>query len=157
DRAGLGWSGPVRTRRTLARMLRELDGVVAHADASAPAVLVGHSFGAFLVAADAAAHPERVAGLGLLDPPSEWHGITRERARLLRGGMHLSRVGGLLARIGVVRASLALLTGGTPGVPRAFAQLFGPTAARTLERLVGEVRKLPPEVYPLVQTIWCQP
>jgi len=22
---------------------------------------------------------------------------------------------------------------------------------------VGEVRKLPPEVYPLVQTIWCQP
>src|SRR4051812_42786764 len=51
DRAGLGWSGPVRARRTPARMLRELDGVVAHADASAPAVLVGHSFGAFLVAA----------------------------------------------------------------------------------------------------------
>src|SRR5439155_25854563 len=52
---------------------------------------------------------------------------------------------------------LALLTGGAPGVPRSFVKIFGPTAARTLERLVGEVRKLPPEVHPLVQEIWCQP
>ena len=26
-----------------------------------------------------------------------------------------------------------------------------------LERLVGEVRKLPPDVHPLVQALWCQP
>jgi len=157
DRAGLGWSDPVRSRRTLARMLRELEGVVAHAGGGVPAVLVGHSFGAFLVCAYAAARPADVAGLVLLDPPSEWHEISRQQARLLRGGVQLSRVGGLLARLGVVRASLSLLTGGAPGVPRRFAHLFGPTAARTLERLVGEVRKLPPEVHPLVQMIWCQP
>ena len=36
-------------------------------------------------------------------------------------------------------------------------RIFGPTAARTLERLVGEVRKLPPDVHPIVQTLWCQP
>jgi pimeloyl-ACP methyl ester carboxylesterase len=36
-------------------------------------------------------------------------------------------------------------------------RIFGPTAARTLERLVGEVRKLPPEVHPVVQMLWCQP
>jgi len=59
--------------------------------------------------------------------------------------------------VGVVRASLALLTGGAPGVPRNFVRIFGPTAARTLERLVGEVRKLPPEIHPVVQTLWCQP
>jgi pimeloyl-ACP methyl ester carboxylesterase len=35
--------------------------------------------------------------------------------------------------------------------------VFGPTAARTLERLVGEVRKLPPSVHPVVQALWCQP
>lgn len=157
DRAGLGWSDPVRSRRTLARMLRELEGVVALADGAAPPVLVGHSFGAFLVCAYAAARPADVAGLVLLDPPSEWHEISRQQARLLRGGVQLSRLGGLLARLGVVRASLSLLTGGAPGVPRRFARLFGPTAARTLERLVGEVRKLPPEVHPLVQMIWCQP
>jgi pimeloyl-ACP methyl ester carboxylesterase len=28
---------------------------------------------------------------------------------------------------------------------------------RTLERLIGEVRKLPAEVHPVVQALWCQP
>jgi pimeloyl-ACP methyl ester carboxylesterase len=66
-------------------------------------------------------------------------------------------VGAWLAQVGVVRACLALLTGGAPGAPRRFVKLFGPTAARTLERLVGEVRKLPPGVHPVVQALWCQP
>jgi pimeloyl-ACP methyl ester carboxylesterase len=157
DRAGLGWSDPVRAPRTVARMLGELRGVMASAAASGPCVLVGHSFGAFLVCAYASQHPADVAGLVLLDPPSEWHEITREQARLLRGGIQLSRLGGVLARLGVVRASLTLLTRGAPGVPRNFVRIFGLTAARTLERLVGEVRKLPPDVYPIVQAIWCQP
>jgi pimeloyl-ACP methyl ester carboxylesterase len=69
----------------------------------------------------------------------------------------LSRLGALLARLGVVRMCLALLSGGAPGAPRQFVKIFGPTAARTLERLVGEVRKLPPDVHPVVQAHWCQP
>jgi pimeloyl-ACP methyl ester carboxylesterase len=157
DRAGLGWSAPVRAPRTVATMLRELRGVLAHARNGEPSVLVGHSFGAFLVCAYASRYPAEVAGLVLLDPPSEWRAITREQSRMLRGGIVLSRIGGLLARIGVVRGCLALLTGGAPGVPRNFVRIFGPTAARTVERLVGEVRKLPPEVYPVVQMHWCQP
>src|SRR5205085_11229890 len=88
---------------------------------------------------------------------SEWHQTTRQQARLLWGGIQLSRIGGVLARVGIVRACLALLTGGAPDVPRNVVRLFGPTAARTLERLVGEVRKLPPDVHPIVQAIWCQP
>jgi len=66
-------------------------------------------------------------------------------------------VGALLAHVGMVRASLALLTGGAPGGPRRIVKVLGPTAARTLERLVGEVRKLPPEVYPVLQSFWSQP
>src|SRR5919197_2640240 len=157
DRAGLGWSAPCRGPRTVSRMLNELHAVKTHALAARPAVLVGHSFGALLACAYASAHPADIAGLVLVDPPSEWHKITREQARLLWGGIHLSRMGGLLARLGIVRACLALLTGGAPGVPRNFVRIFGPTAARTLERLVGEVRKLPPEVHPLVQRHWCEP
>jgi len=156
DRAGLGWSDPSGRPRTVERMLAELHAVLAHASPP-PYVLVGHSFGAFLVWAYAATHPADVAGLVLLDPPSDWHDISREQARLLRGGIQLARFGGVLARLGVVRASLALLTGGAPGVPRNFVRVFGPTAAHTLERLVGEVRKLPPDVHPVVQAIWCQP
>jgi len=157
DRAGFGWSAPSRAPRTVARMIGDLQGVLAHADNAGPYVLVGHSFGAYLVCAYASQHPRQVAGIVLLDPPSEWHVITRERARLLSAGMHLSMAGGVLARLGIVRASLALLTGGAPGVPRNAVRVLGPTAASTLERLVGEVRKLPPEVHPMVQTIWCQP
>src|SRR5262249_246945 len=41
--------------------------------------------------------------------------------------------------------------------PRYFVKIFGPSTARTIERLVGEVRKLPPEVHPLVQAAWCRP
>jgi pimeloyl-ACP methyl ester carboxylesterase len=71
--------------------------------------------------------------------------------------MQLARIGGVLARFGVVRACLSLLTGGAPGVPRNFVRIFGATAAHTLERLVGEVRKLPAEAHPIVQMQWCEP
>jgi len=76
---------------------------------------------------------------------------------MLRSGRFLSRIGTLLAHTGVVRACLTLLTGGAPGAPRRFIKALGPTAAHTLERLVGEVRKLPPDVHPVLQELWCQP
>jgi pimeloyl-ACP methyl ester carboxylesterase len=157
DRAGLGWSDPSRGPRSVARMIGELQAVLSNATSSGPYVLVGHSFGAFLVCAYASQRPNDIAGLVLLDPPSEWHEITREQARLLSGGIQLSRLGGVLARLGIVRACLSLLAGGAPGVPRKFVQVFGLTAARTLERLVGEVRKLPSDVHPIVQALWCRP
>lgn len=159
DRAGLAWSGTSGRPRTLGHIVDDLHMVLQKAAPPRPYVLVGHSFGCFVVCAYASRHPEEVAGLVLIDPPaaSEWRQPTRQQARLLWGGIHLSRVGGLLARLGVVRACLALLTGGAPGVPRTFVKVFGSTAAHTLERLVGEVRKLPPEVHPVVQALWCQP
>jgi len=157
DRAGLGWSAPSQHPRTVARMLQELRGVLENSAPTGRHLLVGHSFGAFLVFAYAAQHSTDIAGLVLLDPPSEWHDITPQHRRMLRGGRQLARIGEILTRVGIVRACLALLTGGAPGVPRNVARIFGPTVARTLERLVGEVRKLPPEVHPIIQTLWCQP
>jgi pimeloyl-ACP methyl ester carboxylesterase len=157
DRAGLAWSdAPVRPR-TVERILDELNAVGGGVAGDGRAVLVGHSFGALIVRAYAARRPDRVVGLVLVDPPVEWFTITPERRRLLRGARYLSLVGVVLAHLGVVRAALALLTGGAPGASRAFVKAFGPTAARTLERLVGEVRKLPPEVHPVVEALWCQP
>jgi pimeloyl-ACP methyl ester carboxylesterase len=69
----------------------------------------------------------------------------------------LSRVGGVLARLGIVRLSLALLTGGAPGAPRRFSRVFGPDAAALLENMVGEVQKLPAEALPAVQAHWSTP
>ena len=157
DRAGLAWSEPASCTRTFDRMVDELETVLATAAPHERYILVGHSFGSFLVSAYAHRHSAQVAGLVLVDPATEWRSPTPRQTRLLWGGQKLSRIGALLARVGVVRACLALLTGGAPGAPRRFVRIFGPTAARTLERLVGEVRKLPPDIHPVVQALWCDP
>jgi pimeloyl-ACP methyl ester carboxylesterase len=157
DRAGLAWSDASSRPLNFTRVVDEFAAVIARVADPEPCVLVGHSFGSLIVRAYASRHPERVASLVLVDPPTEWLAMTPQRARMLRGGRHLSRLGALLARLGVVRASLALLTGGAPGAPRRFVRIFGPTAAQMLERLVGEVRKLPADVQPIVQALWCQP
>jgi pimeloyl-ACP methyl ester carboxylesterase len=158
DRAGLAWSDPPSSPRTFARIVDECSAVIDRMAPHERLVLVGHSFGSFVVRAYAARRPDRIAGLVLVDPATEWlDAPTARRHRLLQGGRHLSRIGALLAHLGVVRVCLVLLTGGAPGAPRQFVRVFGPTAARTLERLVGEVRKLPPEVHPVVQALWCQP
>lgn len=157
DRAGLAWSEAASCPRTFDQIVNELAKVLAQVAARERYVLVGHSFGSFVVRAYAARNPGSVVGLVLVDPPTEWLMMTRERVRMLRGGRQLSRIGAVLAHTGVVRASLALLTGGAPGAPRRFVKVFGSTAARTLERLIGEVRKLPPDVHPMLQELWCQP
>ena len=157
DRAGLAWSDPPSCPRTFDRIVTELATVLETVAPRESYVLVGHSFGSFVCSAYARRHPAKVAGLVLVDPATEWLTPTAERTRLLWGGRKLSRVGAALAEIGVVRACLALLAGGAPGAPRRFVRVFGPTAARTLERLVGEVRKLPPDIHPILQALWCDP
>ena len=157
DRAGLGWSDASTSPRTFTRTLDELHAVLTQLKCTAPYVMVGHSFGVFVCLAYAARYPQTVGGLVLVDPPTEWVHVDHRQMRLLWGAVQLSRLGGLLARLGVVRVCLALLTGGAPAAPRHFVKVFGPMTARTLERLVGEVRKLPPEIHPVVQALWCQP
>jgi pimeloyl-ACP methyl ester carboxylesterase len=155
DRAGFAWSEPPARRRTFARTVDQLEAVVA--TCTPPYVLVGHSFGVFVCLEYAQRHPEVIAGLVLVDPPSDWMTVDRRQRRLLRGGIVMSRLGQALAGLGVVRGCLALLTGGAPGASRRLIKLLGPTTSRTLERLVGEVRKLPPDVHPVVQAMWSRP
>jgi pimeloyl-ACP methyl ester carboxylesterase len=159
DRAGLAWSDPGTRTRSLASFAGELRLLLERVGIPPPYVLVGHSFGGLIVRAFAYHYPSEVAGLVFVDTlhPQEWLGVSDERRRMLRGGVFLSRVGGLLARLGVVRLCLALLTGGAPGAPRRFSRVFGPTAASLLEHIVGEVRKLPEEVLPAVQSHWSDP
>ena len=157
DRSGLAWSDAASCPTTFEQIVGELTRVLAYVAPHDRYVLVGHSFGIFVIRAYAERHPDKVVGLVLVDPPTEWLTMTPKRDRMLQRGQRLSRVGAVLAHLGVVRGSLALLTGGAPGAPRRFVSVLGPTALRTLQRLVGEVKKLPPDVHPVVQELWCQP
>jgi len=158
DRAWLGWSDPAPSARTTSAIIDDLHALLDAAGVPAPYILVGHSFGGLLMRAYAAKYPERVAGLVLVDPlsPREWIEATLERTAMLGHGVKLARRGALLARIGVVRASLALLMSGGRLLPKLIARVSSGQGESVISRLVGEVSKMPPETWPMVRAHWCQ-
>lgn len=71
DRAGYGFSNEGPMPRDLDAAVADLHMVVRASAGAGSAVLVGHSLGSNIVRRYAQAHPERVAGLVLLDPPEQ--------------------------------------------------------------------------------------
>jgi len=159
DRASLGWSDPASTPRVTSHLIDELHALLKAANISGPYVLAGHSYGGMLVRAYAAKYPGEVAGLVLVDPlpAGEWMRPSEEQARILRWGNRLSRRGAFLARLGIVRLSLAALSAGGRTIPKLVARLSSGRAESTLSRLVGEVQKMPPETWPMIRAHWCRP
>ncbi|MBE0657183.1 MAG: alpha/beta fold hydrolase [Bryobacteraceae bacterium] len=80
-----------------------------------------------------------------------------QRAALLARGVMLSRRGILLARLGIVRFALALLVSGSRTLPKLLARASTGRRSTVTDRLVGEVRKMPAEVWPAVRAHWCLP
>ena len=159
DRAGLGWSGQLRSVPTLDGMTAQLRQLLQAAGIPGPYILVGHSFGGLLTRAFACAWPNDVAGLVLVDPVSvrTWGNCSaRDRYRLAMGA-RLSRRGAWLARLGVVRLTLAAAAGRNKQLTKAIAKASAGKATPMLGRLAGEVQKLPREVLPAVQAHWSHP
>lgn len=72
DRGGTGWSSrDVRLPRSLAEVAEELAELLRVTDVAGPCILVGHSLGGLYARYFAARHPERVAGLVLVEPGHE--------------------------------------------------------------------------------------
>lgn len=71
DRAGLGWSESGPGRRTVERLAQELHSLLEVVDAPTPRIIVAHSFGGLVARAYAAAYPDEVAGLVLVDSVHE--------------------------------------------------------------------------------------
>ena len=67
DRGGYAWSDPGPTPRTFAQLNLELSDALKALGEKPPYVLVGHSFGGPLARSFAAAYPEEVAGMVLVD------------------------------------------------------------------------------------------
>jgi pimeloyl-ACP methyl ester carboxylesterase len=157
DRAGLAWSPRSAHPRTPDRIVDELHAVISQLPE--PVVLVGHSFGALIARLYGSRHPDRLAGMVLVDPAllDEWADPTPQRRATLARGVSFSRRGAALARLGIVRLSLSLLARGSQFFPKFIARASSGEGLSVTERLVGEVRKLPPETWPVVQSHWCRP
>ncbi len=159
DRAGLGWSNPAPHPRSLHQLVAELHSLIQAKTIPEPVILVGHSFGGLVVRAYAVAHPEAVAALILLDPvlPAGWCDLSPDRQSMLQRGVTLSRRGALLARLGIVRFAITLAERGARLIPLLINRASSGDGSSVPERLIGEVRKLPPELWPLIKAQWCQP
>lgn len=70
-RAGAGKSDPRPEARTPERASLELDQLIDAAQLKPPFILVGHSYGGYLIRLFAARHPEQVAGMVFVDPGME--------------------------------------------------------------------------------------
>ena len=160
DRAGLGWSDPTNSPRTISNAVDDLHALLTAAQIPPPFLLTGHSFGGLLVRCYAAQYPDQVAGLVLLDPlaASEWLTASESQRKVLKRGAMLSRRGAGLARFGVVRFGLATLANGLQFIPKLVAKAASSgTGESAISRLVREVQKMPSETWPIVQAHWCQP
>jgi pimeloyl-ACP methyl ester carboxylesterase len=159
DRAGLGWSEASSGKLSLATMVRDLETVLNSTGLKTPYILVGHSFGTVVIRAFAFTHPGSVAGLVMVDPVSleSWARTTAADLRRLAVGVRLSRRGAVLAKWGVVRAALALAVSGSRRIPRLINQASSSKGSAVVERLLGEVRKMPQETWPLIQAHWSNP
>ena len=159
DRAGFGWSTSESRRCSLARMAGDLHELLTALEVPRPYILVAHSFGAYIANAYARRFSRELAGVVLVDPltPQEWVKPDREQRWTLRRGVWLSRAGGALASVGVVRACLWLLQRGSREAPRRVLRMFGGKATETVERILGELAKLPPEVVRVIRARWSTP
>lgn len=71
DRAGLGWSDPVPGPRSFDDRARDLYLLLQRAAIAVPYILVGHSYGGYVVRRFTALYPQSVSGIILIDLPDE--------------------------------------------------------------------------------------
>ena len=124
-----------------------------------PCILAGHSYAAYILRMYAQRFPDEVAGVVLIDPltPEEWTKPGRLQRWQIRRAVWFSRAGALLGALGVIRFCLWLLQRGNNAVPRRVLGSFGANAKDTVERILGELVKLPPETVRLIRERWCRP
>jgi len=135
DRAGMGWSEASPLPRTPGHIAEELHTLLTNADIAGPYVLVGHSLAGKNIRMLAAAHPDDVAGMVLVDARSELVDTLTPAAEADAFRVALGVQGtvySLARRLGVARAFGASLAGGpllSPVIAAQMALLQTQTAA----------------------------
>jgi pimeloyl-ACP methyl ester carboxylesterase len=138
DRAGDGWSDVGPHPRTFHQVVYELHTLLERAGEPPPYLLVGHSYGGWLVRTYQAVYPSEVAGLLLVDAGED------NPLRMLPSGqvVRASEMGASKP-IPAVNKSTPLRESDIP--PAAFAQMTAGAAASVAEANTGPRAKLPPD------------
>jgi pimeloyl-ACP methyl ester carboxylesterase len=159
DRCGLGWSSPARTERTPANVARELHSMLEGARIHPPYVLVGHSFGGMVMRRFALLYPDQVAGVLLIDPMRccEWPPINAERQATLNRAMRCLRYVVPVAHTGLARLAVSSALCGSGILARRMANAAGHGGRHVLDRVTGELAKMPPEIRPSIAAHWSRP
>lgn len=159
DRAGLGWSSATGRQCRLSQMADELREWIEAMRVPAPYVLAGHSYAAYVLRLYARRFPHDVAGIILMDPltPEEWIKPDRAQRWQIRRAVWFSRAGAVVSALGVLRFCLWLLQRGNNAIPRRVLSSFGAGARDTVERILGELAKLPPQTVRLIRERWGHP
>jgi len=159
DRAGHGWSDLAHEPRAARQIAQELRALLDVAGVPGPYILVAHSFGGYVSRVFAHLYRDEVAGMVLVDSihPAEWESPTPEQMMMVQVGLRYARIAAWLARFGVVRLCLARVAKGSPRLGRAAASAFGARVSSTVERIAGEIRKLPAPIVPIVRGFWSEP
>jgi pimeloyl-ACP methyl ester carboxylesterase len=103
DRAGYGWSEPVRGGRTIEQRADELYTLLTNACVPAPYFLVAHSYGGLIMRSFAQRYPELTGGLVLVDTPEEGCIFRPEVLDFYSKIGSMMMVVGFLARFGLPR------------------------------------------------------
>jgi pimeloyl-ACP methyl ester carboxylesterase len=159
DRAGLGWSDSDSRKCSVGAIVEDLHELLRIMELPAPYILVGHSFGGYIVRLYAQRFPDEVAGVVMVDPltPEEWVAPDNAQKRLLQKASRIARVMSVFAFFGVVRFCFWALHRGSNATSGRVVGLFGAGAASVAQRVETEINKLPQPVIQIVRMQWSRP
>jgi pimeloyl-ACP methyl ester carboxylesterase len=160
DRAGFGWSDAGAHPRSAGRIADELFELLDRANVVGPYVLVGHSFGGLVMRLFTARHPDKVAGLILIEPaiPEEWIDPQEHQRGQIARGTRLCRYGAFAARSGLARIVSGLVRVGALGPARALVSVVSRGGLRREdEGILAPIWKLPPDARRVLRQMWTQP
>lgn len=107
DRAGYGWSDPAPAGRSFDARAADLDLLLRNANVERPYVLVGASYGGFIIRSYARQHPDRVAGVVLVDAAEEQ--VVFTHMPTMHEAVGSLRIAAFVSRFGLTRLVLHYL------------------------------------------------